>query len=89
MCRADAAIQTLYWKPTQRVPAPNFDTPHECLNWNNLDSWAATRMVDIFDPEMLVHPTLGGFPGLGQLDVAQFVNDRLGQVFPEDGYWFS
>lgn len=59
MCRADVAMQTLYWTDEQRTPAHNFETEHECLNWEALDAWAASRMVDIHDPRMLVHPTLG------------------------------
>lgn len=59
MCRADVAMQTLHWTDEQRTPAHNFETEHECLNWEALDAWAASRMVDIHDPRMLVHPTLG------------------------------
>lgn len=61
MCRADVAIQTLHWKDDQRTPAHNFETEHECLNWGVLDAWAASRMVDIHDPKMLTHPTLGEY----------------------------
>ncbi|MCJ1423522.1 hypothetical protein MMC29_001406 [Sticta canariensis] len=61
MCRADVAIQTLHWEDDQRTPAHNFETEHECLNWGVLDAWAASRMVDIHDPKMLTHPTLGEY----------------------------
>ncbi|MCJ1465742.1 hypothetical protein MMC07_004361 [Pseudocyphellaria aurata] len=59
MCRADVAMQTLHWEPDQRTPAHNFETEHECLDWEALDAWAASRMVDIHDPKILVHPSLG------------------------------
>lgn len=61
MCRADVAMQTLHWTDDQRTPAHNFETEHECLNWEALDAWAASRMVDIHDPKILVHPTLGEY----------------------------
>lgn len=61
MCRADVAMQTLRWEDGQRAPAHNFETEHECVNWEALDAWAASRMVNIHDPKMLIHPTLGKY----------------------------
>ena len=59
MCRADASIQTYTWIPDLRIPWANFETPHECTNWEALDGWAASRSFDLYDPKNLQHPTLG------------------------------
>lgn len=59
MCRTDVAIQTYSWIPNLRIPWANFETEHECQNWDALDGWASLRAFDIYDPKMLRHPTLG------------------------------
>lgn len=59
MCRTDVAIQTYSWIPTLRIPWANFETEHECQNWDALDGWASQRAFDLYDPKMLRHPTLG------------------------------
>ena len=59
MCRADMAVQTYSWIPTLRIPWASFRTEHECQNWETFDDWASQRALDIYDPKMLRHSTLG------------------------------
>lgn len=47
------------WGKNQAVPIGNFKNPHECVNWDRIDSWSRERSVDMFAPGMLVHPVLG------------------------------
>jgi hypothetical protein len=74
MCRGDVSLLTMRWDPTQLLPLGNSSSPHKCVNWDRLNSWAEGRAVDVLKPGYLVHPTLGvSFPdGHG---------DNLGQVF--------
>ncbi|GLA24466.1 hypothetical protein AnigIFM63326_000513 [Aspergillus niger] len=63
MCKADIALLTFTWDPTDRAPKPNFVVEHECANWDKVDKWAEEHRFDIFDETALIHPTLGpSFP---------------------------
>ncbi|KAE8149799.1 hypothetical protein BDV25DRAFT_172657 [Aspergillus avenaceus] len=63
MCKADVALLTFTWDPTDRAPKPDFNVEHECANWDRIDTWAKEHRFDIFDETTLVHPTLGpSFP---------------------------
>ncbi|OJJ67982.1 hypothetical protein ASPBRDRAFT_660526 [Aspergillus brasiliensis CBS 101740] len=63
MCKADIALLTFTWDPSDRAPKPNFVVEHECANWEKVDKWAEEHRFDIFDETTLVHPTLGpSFP---------------------------
>lgn len=63
MCKADIALLTFTWDPTDRAPKPNFVVEHECANWDKVDKWAEEHRFDIFDETTLIHPTLGpSFP---------------------------
>ena len=45
----------------ESTPAPIADATnvHECVNWDAINSWAGERVFDPFQPNYLVHPTLG------------------------------
>ncbi|GKZ47357.1 hypothetical protein AbraIFM66951_010717 [Aspergillus brasiliensis] len=63
MCKADIALLTFTWDPSDRAPKPNFVVEHECTNWEKVDKWAEEHRFDIFDESTLIHPTLGpSFP---------------------------
>lgn len=47
------------WGKHQAIPLGDFRSPHECVNWNNLNSWSKERSVDVFAPGVLVHPIHG------------------------------
>lgn len=34
-------------------------TGHQCVNWPKLAGWAEQRMVNIYEPGLVVHPRLG------------------------------
>ena len=52
VCRGDTTFTPMFWRdglPTSRV-----DSIHECVDWDRLDSYARSRMVDMSDPSILV-----------------------------------
>ncbi|KAI9786816.1 MAG: hypothetical protein M1839_005047 [Geoglossum umbratile] len=59
MCHGDAAPITMRWGKSQPIPLANSSSPHECVDWSALTSWAAERHVNPFEPGLVVHPTLG------------------------------
>ncbi|KAI0432185.1 hypothetical protein F5Y09DRAFT_166537 [Xylaria sp. FL1042] len=64
MCRADMSPMTFDWTLKSRVPEANFDTDHECINWNKVEAWLEERRVDIYAPGILNHPVYGpSYPG--------------------------
>jgi len=65
MCTGDTQLLTMKWASEGRIPTANFTTPHRCVNWPKLDSWAAGRRIDrLMEQGYLVHPTLGpAYPG--------------------------
>ncbi|KAI9748583.1 MAG: hypothetical protein M4579_007183 [Chaenotheca gracillima] len=58
MCHGDAGLITFYWDPSSRIPMANA-TNHVCVDWNRLDTWTRSRAVDMMEPGLLIHPTLG------------------------------
>lgn len=69
-CAGDVSLLTMKWGVHIREPVANFTSPHECVNWDNIQDWASERVYDVMAPGVLVHPTLGpsypdGKPGLG------------------------
>ena len=74
MCQGDTQLLTMKWIPEARIPTGNFSSPHKCVNWEKLNSWAASRRIaQLLKPGYLNHPTLGpAYPdGHG---------DRLGEL---------
>jgi hypothetical protein len=61
MCQGDASPMTMKWGTMQPVPLANFDSPHECVDWNALDAWAEGRRVNVYEPGLVVHPQLGTY----------------------------
>jgi len=59
MCRGDTTLITFEWDSTVRLPQPDFTLKHQCVDWDKLMEWAERSAVNIFEPGMLVHPTLG------------------------------
>lgn len=59
MCRADLSPMTFFWTPNSRVPETDFNTPHECVNWDGVQEWFNERRVDIYQPGVLNHPVFG------------------------------
>ncbi len=64
MCKSDISLVTFRWinntaqhdDPSAFYPT-NFDASlHECANWEALDSWASTRMFDLYRTELLQRP---------------------------------
>ncbi len=60
-CQGDASLLTMKWGKNDAVPLGNFTMPHECVNWERLNSWAGERSFDAFTEGTVVHPTLGWF----------------------------
>ncbi|KAK3679963.1 hypothetical protein LTR78_000340 [Recurvomyces mirabilis] len=58
-CKADVTLIGFEWVPNNTDPSPVFQGWHECKNFEAIDAWAKGRRFDIFEDELLVHPTLG------------------------------
>ncbi|KAB8263844.1 hypothetical protein BDV32DRAFT_146148 [Aspergillus pseudonomiae] len=52
MCRGDTTLATFRW--VDGLPYSRVYSDHECVNWEALDQWARSRMVDMSDYGMLV-----------------------------------
>lgn len=52
MCRGDPALATSFWRDA--LPTSRAYSDHECVNWEALDGWARSRMLDMNDPEIFV-----------------------------------
>lgn len=61
MCRADTAIFTYHWNDATRLPNPTWMQKHQCLDWESLEEWLESRRIDIYTPNLLVHPKYGEF----------------------------
>ncbi|KAK1834734.1 hypothetical protein QBC39DRAFT_342707 [Podospora conica] len=59
MCQGDASLMTMKWGTTDPVPLANSKSPHQCVDWGALDGWAESRHVNVYEPGLVVHPTLG------------------------------
>lgn len=59
MCQGDASLMTMKWGTTDPVPLANSNSPHQCVDWSALDGWAESRYVNVYEPGLVVHPTLG------------------------------
>jgi len=51
MCRGDPSMTTMFWR--DGLPTSRAYSDHECANWEALDTWARSRMLDMRDPEIL------------------------------------
>lgn len=59
MCQGDPSPLVYKWHATQPVPIGEMHYEHECVNWDSLNEWAHSRLVDVYEPGLVVHPTLG------------------------------
>ncbi|CAG8955465.1 hypothetical protein HYFRA_00010332 [Hymenoscyphus fraxineus] len=60
MCHADISPVTMRWGSAQPIPLGNFSSPHECTNWDGIESWAKKRQIPrLMEPGWLKHPSLG------------------------------
>lgn len=59
MCRGDTSPITFFWQDDTLLPKTDFQTDHQCVNWEKLDEWVMERTVDVFAPGILTHPILG------------------------------
>jgi hypothetical protein len=60
MCQGDMQLLTMKWRTGGRIPTANFTMPHKCVNWDNLETWAADRRIKrLYEPGYLIHPTFG------------------------------
>lgn len=53
MCRGDTSLATFYWRGDE--PVSHVYSERECVNWEALDKWARTRMVNMTDRSILQH----------------------------------
>ena len=53
MCRGDPSITTFGWRDGK--PTAHVESDHQCVQWDRLSSWAESRSVNIFDPNILEH----------------------------------
>lgn len=53
MCRADTSLATFFWRGDE--PVSRVYSERECVNWELLDKWARTRMVNMTDRSILQH----------------------------------
>ncbi|KAK0507994.1 hypothetical protein JMJ35_009883 [Cladonia borealis] len=51
ICRGDPAITTFGWRNSR--PTAHVRSDHQCIVWESLLSWAESRSVDMFDPNLL------------------------------------
>jgi hypothetical protein len=51
MCRGDTTLSTFLW--SEGKPFSHVYSDHECVNWQSLDTWARSRMVDMSDLSVL------------------------------------
>ena len=85
MCHADIAVLTYDWIPGYRKPWPNYKMEHECVNRDNLNSWAKERAFSLFDQKSLVHPELGlSFPIVNGAVETAATGDNVHLVFPDN-----
>src|SRR2546423_6716486 len=59
MCQGDTQLITMKWGHRQAVPLANQSSPHKCVNWGRLNTWAKDHSVDVLQPGLVVHPILG------------------------------
>ena len=58
MCRADISLTTFQWGEDDPRPQAEFLSFHDCVNWDNLVTWAKDRVVDGAGMGELVNPVL-------------------------------
>lgn len=51
ICRGDPSITTFGWRDGR--PTAHVKSDHQCIKWEKLSSWAESRSVDMFDPNLL------------------------------------
>ena len=79
MCRGDPTLITFHWGHTVKLPQPDFTLQHKCVDWDNLMEWAAERAINVFEEDMLVHPTLGRKP---PIHTRAFLTTTIGPAYP-------
>lgn len=56
MCRGDMTLATFFWR--DELPYSRVYSDHECVDWEALDRWARSRMVDMSDYSALEQDVL-------------------------------
>jgi hypothetical protein len=59
MCNADSTILTMRWLDFTNLPSANWTTPHSCVDWDLLNTYAREHYVDTRQDGMMIHPKLG------------------------------
>lgn len=64
MCKGDISLVTFNWINGTEGHGPLLPTnkdrsPHECVNWDLLNSWAEERYFDLYRVELLRKPLHG------------------------------
>lgn len=72
MCKADISVNTYDWIPNFPKPWPNFETEHECANWDSIHNWAREHSFDGTDPQLISHPDY--HPELSKLDTPDIMS---------------
>ena len=61
ICQADPSLLTMKWSEHGPLPIGNLSSPHECVNWDQLQEWVVPHSFDPIADGMLVHPKFGLF----------------------------
>lgn len=51
MCRGDTTLSSFRW--AAHKPFSHVYSDHECVNWESLDAWARSRMLDMSNLDIL------------------------------------
>jgi hypothetical protein len=58
MCHGDVGMVPYSWANFSRKPQAKA-TGHQCVEWSSIVEWTNQRTVNMFEPGLLIHPTLG------------------------------
>ncbi|KAE8376691.1 hypothetical protein BDV26DRAFT_282492 [Aspergillus bertholletiae] len=58
-CNADLTVFPMQWGNESRIPLGIDQGHHQCKDWNQIQNWMKERSVDIYQPGLTNHPTLG------------------------------
>ncbi|KAK8014036.1 hypothetical protein PG990_007332 [Apiospora arundinis] len=59
MCRPDTSVFPYFWSDVNRYPNPRWNQNHQCVDWEKFEEFLEPRRVDIFAPNVMVHPKYG------------------------------
>ncbi|GIZ49805.1 hypothetical protein CKM354_001283000 [Cercospora kikuchii] len=58
-CQPDLTPMIMYWPKTASMPTAQLDYPHQCVNWDKMNSWWRSRSFEPFAEGLLTHPEFG------------------------------